>query len=202
MVIRFFGGRSSAARWELIYTQFDPFTGTGTANPALRHYSVRYPSLTQKCHGGFEIIISTQPTSSPTTLHTYIIVAVVLLFPTMLAVAGSLGKKLVRGTDFRRADFFLGPDLTLGALSAGLVNLLDISKDVQYTSNMTANLFFTSGYIAITFFLFIVILSLHQVWEKRDNQPRRQILTLGVASNLIGLSLLVLFVWLKLGGLV
>lgn len=67
---------------------------------------------------------------------------------------------------------------------------------------MTANLFFTSGYIAITFFLFIVILSLHQVWEKRDNQPRRQILTLGVASNLIGLSLLVLFVWLKLGGLV
>lgn len=141
----------------------------------------------------------TDQLSSNFLSHTYVVI-VALLFPTLLAIAGSVGKKLVRGTDFEKKDFFLGPDLTLGALSAGLVNLLDIAKDSHSSLTITASLFFTSGYIAVTFFLFIVILALHQVWEKRDNQPGRQILSLGVASNAIGVSLLALFVWLKLSG--
>src|ERR1700685_723542 len=97
--------------------------------------------------------------SSEFLSHTYVI-SVALLFPTLLAVAGSVGKKLVRGTDFIKTDFFLGPDLTLGALSAGLVNLLDIAKEVHSPESITPSLFFTAGYLAVTFFLFIVILAL------------------------------------------
>jgi hypothetical protein len=128
------------------------------------------------------------------------VIFVALLLPLLLAVAGSLGKKLVRGTPFRRSDLFLGLDLTLGALSAGLVNLLDLAKDAATVPNLTATLFFTAGYIATTFFFFLIILTLHQAWEKRENEPLKQILCLGVASNGIGLSLLLGFVWLKLSG--
>jgi hypothetical protein len=116
----------------------------------------------------------------------------------LLAVAGSLGKKLVRGTPFRRSDFFLGPDLALGALSAGLVNLLDLAKDAGSVRYLNEILFFTTGYIATTFFFFLIILTLHQAWERRQNEALEQILCLGVASNGIGLGLLLGFVWIKL----
>ena len=139
-------------------------------------------------------------TPIPLEVHRYIISGVVLAFPTMIALAGALGRKLVRGTDFRKSDFFIGQDLALGAISAGLVNLLEVAQDANSIPSLPISLFFTAAYIAFTFFLFIVILTLHQVWEKRENQPRRQILSLGIASNGIGMSLLVLFLWLKLHG--
>ena len=137
--------------------------------------------------------------SQPPFIQRYVIF-VALLLPLLLAIAGSLGKKLVRGTSFKRSDFFLGLDLALGALSAGLVNLLDLAKDAGAIPNLGASLFFKSGYIAATFFLFLIILTLHQAWEKRENEPLKQILCLGVASNGIGLLLLVGFVYLKLSG--
>jgi len=136
----------------------------------------------------------------PTDVHRYITFGIVLAFPTMIAVAGALGRKLIRGTDFRRSDFFIGPDLALGAISAGLVNLLEVAQSSASVQSLPISLFFTAAYTAVTFFLFIVILTLHQVWERRDTQPNRQILSLGIASNAIGLSLLVLFLWLKLHG--
>lgn len=136
----------------------------------------------------------------PAEIHQYITVGVVLAFPTMIALAGALGRKLIRGTDFRKSDFFIGQDLALGAISAGLVNLLEVAQDSASIASLPVSLFFTAAYIAFTFFMFIVILTLHQVWEKRENQPRRQILSLGIASNAVGLSLLVLFLWLKLHG--
>lgn len=145
----------------------------------------------------FTIIVVAQ--ESVPFIHRYIVL-VVLLFPVLLAVAGSMGKKLARGTDFRRGDFFLGPDMTLGALSAGLVNLLDLAKDAKTSSDITVSLSVTAGYIALTFFFFLIILTLHQAWERRENEPLKQILCLGVASNGIGLCLLIAFVWLKLSG--
>jgi hypothetical protein len=144
------------------------------------------------------MIIDNGSTNAP-FIQRYVIL-VVLMFPLLLAIAGSLGKKLVRGTEFRRSDFFLGQDLTLGALSASLVNLLDLAKDANSVHNLTESLFFTAGYIAITFFFFIIILTLHQAWEKRENERLKQILCLGVASNGIGLCLLLGFVWLRLSG--
>jgi hypothetical protein len=80
------------------------------------------------------------------------------------------------------------------------VNLLEVAQNANYVPSLPISLFFTAAYVAFTFFLFIVILTLHQVWEKRENQPRKQILSLGIASNGIGMSLLVLFLWLKLHG--
>ena len=145
-------------------------------------------------------LLSNPVGSIPPGIHRYIIFGIVLAFPTMIAIAGALGRKLVRGTDFRKSDFFIGQDLALGAISAGLVNLLEVAQNANAVPSLPISLFFTAAYVAFTFFLFIVILTLHQVWEKRENQPRKQVLSLGVASNGIGLSLLVLFLWLKLHG--
>jgi hypothetical protein len=130
------------------------------------------------------------------------IVLVAFLFPLLIAVAGAMGKILVRSNGISRKDFFLGQDLTLAAISAGLVNVLEIAKDTQPGKNEGFRLLFTGGYAGFSFFVFIIVMVLHQVWEKRDNpdQRKKQAFWLGCVSNGLGLFLLVLFMWLKLGG--
>jgi hypothetical protein len=130
------------------------------------------------------------------------IVLVAFCFPLLIAVAGAMGKILVRGSGISKRDFYLGQDLTLAAISAGLVNVLDIAKDAQPGKNEGFRLLFTGSYVGLTFFFFIVVMVLHQVWERRDNAEyhKRQVFWLGFASNILGLFLLFLFLWLKLGG--
>jgi hypothetical protein len=127
---------------------------------------------------------------------------VAFLFPMLIAGAGAMGKILVRSSGVSKKDFFLGQDLTLAAISAGLVNVLDIAKDAQPGVNQGFRLLFTGGYTGVTFFFFIVVMVLHQLWEKRDNQidHKKQVLWLGFVSNGLGLFLLILFMWMKLGG--
>ena|ERR1700743_3470820 len=130
------------------------------------------------------------------------IVLVAFAFPLLIAVAGAMGKILVRSNGVSRKDFFLGQDLTLAAISAGLVNVLDIAKDAQPGQNQGFRLLFTGSYSAFAFFVFIIIMVLHQIWEKRDNadQIKKQAFWLGCVSNGLGLFLLILFMWLKIRG--
>jgi hypothetical protein len=130
------------------------------------------------------------------------IILVAFAFPLLIALAGAMGKILVRSNGVSRKDFFLGQDLTLAAISAGLVNVLDIAKDAQPGQNEGFRLLFTGSYAGFSFFVFIIIMVLHQVWEKRDNadQRNRQAFWLGCVSNGLGLFLLILFMWLKIGG--
>ena len=131
------------------------------------------------------------------------IVFVAFLFPLLIAMAGAMGKILVRSNGISKKDFFLGQDLTLASISAGLVNVLEIAKDAQPAQNEGFKLLFTGGYAGFSFFVFIIVMVLHQVWEKRDNrdQQKKQAFWLGFVSNGLGLFLMVLFMWLKLGGL-
>lgn len=130
-------------------------------------------------------------------LRRYIVV-VILLFPVFIALAGALGKILIRGSGIAKKDFYLGQDLTLAAISVALVNVFDMAKDVQPPPDQGLKLFLTAGYAFVTFFLFICIMVLHQIWEKRDNQPSRQVFWLGIVSNVIGLVLLIVFMLMKL----
>jgi hypothetical protein len=128
------------------------------------------------------------------------IVLVAFAFPFSIALAGAMSKILVRSNGVSTKDFYLGQDLTLAAISAGLVNLLDIAKDAQPGQNLNTRLLFTACYSLLSFFIFITIMVLHQLWEKRDapEQKKKQAFFLGGVSNILGLFLLILFMWLKL----
>lgn len=129
--------------------------------------------------------------------------------PAILILCGAFARKLVRGTQWQVTDFFLGVELSLAALASALVHLFDISKivvvpptpatpatssiapDVAVVSNQMAA---TASFLAVTFFLMLWILSIHQDWEKRTNHVRGQVFWLGIACNSVGAGLFASFV--------
>jgi hypothetical protein len=141
------------------------------------------------------------PTPAEPFIKRYIVL-VAFAFPLFVALAGAMGKILVRSSGISRKDFFLGQELTLAAISAGLVNVLDIAKDAQPQHFEGFRLLFTGSFTGVSFFVFISVMVLHQVWEKRDNAAdlKKQAIWLGFVSNTLGLFLLFIFMWMKLGG--
>ena len=120
--------------------------------------------------------------------------------PLTLILSGVFAKKLVRGTSWIRSDFFLGVELSLSAMSAALVFLFDIATNSsdQNPENQK-DLAATGGFIALSFFLLLLVMSTHQDWEPQNNKPAKQIGWLGFFSNGIGAGLLVAFVLLVKG---
>jgi len=79
-------------------------------------------------------------------------------------------------------------DLQKAGSSGSLANSL-------LTSKMVA----TSSFLAISFFLLLWILSTHQDWEGRNQNPRGQFLLLGIGVNAVGVLLYASFVMLVKG---
>ena len=87
--------------------------------------------------------------------------------PVLLAILGVFGKKLARGgvtTGFKRQDFYLGPEFTLAAVSASLVNVFDLLKPGRAIPASREALLsnFIAGFFGLVLFLFV--LSIHQDW--------------------------------------
>lgn len=121
---------------------------------------------------------------------------IALVVPIVLILCSAVAKKLVRGSGWQRSDFFLGVELSLAAMAAGLVNLLDLTKPAlkgvnQLSAQKTAE---TAVFVAICFFLLLWVLSTHQDWERRPQSPKGQVIWLGVISNVIGAGLMIAFI--------
>lgn len=114
--------------------------------------------------------------------------------PLIFLIAGAIGKKLVRGAGWRLEDFFLGTELTLAAMSASLIHIFDLLETAA-GSPKTA---LAAGHVAISFCLFLIVLSLHQDFSVHTNR-RNQLFWLAGVSNLIGFALMFLFVLLVKG---
>lgn len=119
-----------------------------------------------------------------------------IVVPILLILCSAVAKKLVRGSTWQRSDFFLGVELSLAAMAAGLVNFLDLTKPAltnasQLSPQKTTE---TAVFVAICFFLLLWVLSTHQDWEKRTQNTGGQIIWLGVISNLVGAGLMVAFI--------
>lgn len=91
-------------------------------------------------------------------------------------------------------------------MSSCLLYLFELLKQVQTfrvakmpaPEEITSQLIVTGSFIAVTFFLLLLVLSLHQDWESTEDDSPRQILWLGFISNAVGLSLLASFIlWVK-----
>jgi uncharacterized membrane protein YdcZ (DUF606 family) len=122
---------------------------------------------------------------------------IALCVPILLLLCSALAKKLVRGSGWARTDFFLGVEMALAALASGFVNFLDLSKPALASPNVSVSALKTTEtavFVVLCFFLLLWILSVHQDWEKRAQNPKGQWFWLGGVANLIGAALMVTFI--------
>jgi hypothetical protein len=123
---------------------------------------------------------------------------IALVIPLLLLLCGAVAKKLVRGGGWKSTDFFLGVELALSALGSAMVYLYDLQKSAsgssQHAVSLPGKMVATSSFLAISFFLLLWILSTHQDWEGKNQNPRGQLLWLGIGGNLVGVLLYASFV--------
>lgn len=116
--------------------------------------------------------------------------------PLILIFCNAVAKKLVRGSRWQRADFFMGVELSLAAMASGLTNFFDLTKPalasgIAISAQKTAE---TAVFVALCFFFLFLILALHQDWEQRSQSPIGQIIWLGIIANFISAGLMIFFV--------
>lgn len=134
--------------------------------------------------------------------NTYV---VALGVPIILLFCGAFGKKIVRGNKWKRHDFFLGVQIMLGAITTSLIRLVDIAgqpvnqavsiDNTPFRNSITA----TTVYLALAFVLFLVVVSTHQDWEKKNSDPNGQIIVLVVTTNLLGILMIAAYIFLVKG---
>jgi len=123
--------------------------------------------------------------------------------PIVVILITALTKKIVRKTGFIWENFYLGVDLTLAASIAAAVNVADMMAQGRVpndpsgpTIGITATI-----YIIACFFLFVLQVAFHQDWSERPGSAKwKQVLVLGIASNIVGVGLLGCFILLKMKG--
>jgi hypothetical protein len=122
--------------------------------------------------------------------------------PIVLIVSGALAKKLVRGSNWQRSDFYLGVELSLAAMASALVYVFDLAKLTSSAATVPGlphKIAATASFLALCFFLLLWVLSTHQDWERRSQNPRGQLVWLGLLANIVGAGLLAAFVLLVKG---
>lgn len=123
--------------------------------------------------------------------------------PLILLLCGAIAKKLVRGGGWKYSDFFLGVELALAALGSAMVYFYDLQKLGMIPASppvpVADKIGATATFLAIAFFLLLWVLSTHQDWEGRTQNPRGQIVWLGLISNGVGIALFASFVMLVKG---
>jgi hypothetical protein len=124
-----------------------------------------------------------------------------LVVPLALLFCGSLSKKIVRGTNWERKDFFMGVEFTLAALSSALLYIFDLANGLSAADQIQSiglKLAITTSFIAITFCSLFIVIALHQEYEVSKSR-RKQIIYLCLISNLVGAGLIAGFVLLVKG---
>jgi ABC-type Fe3+-siderophore transport system permease subunit len=136
-----------------------------------------------------------------------------LIVPTILLFAGMLAKKLVRGKGWEPNDFYLGVELTLGALTSALLQIFDIIKEYQrlaqvaikaghqdppVTQDALVGVISIAGFVVVTFVLFLLVLTFHQDWEHEPDSGKKRWI-LGVLCNILGFALMFAFLLLIKG---
>jgi hypothetical protein len=119
--------------------------------------------------------------------------------PLILLISGGFAKKLIRGSGWAWRDFYLGIEFSLATMSAALVNIVDLAKGFTNIQNISENLIKTVLCLVGTFLFFIIIMCIHQDWENRDDNENAKRFLLAVCCNLLGASMLTVFVLLVKG---
>ena len=121
--------------------------------------------------------------------------------PIGLIIVTAFIRKLVRGSEWSKADFFLGVELSLSALTLAVVNFIDISRaSAKSSANMSPSIVISNGlFVAIIVVALLFVVSQHQDWEKKTQQPKMQVFWLGIVCNTLGAALFIAFIVLVKG---
>jgi hypothetical protein len=83
-------------------------------------------------------------------------------------------------------------------MASALVYVFDLAKltvaQTGVPSTLPQKIAATASFLALCFFLLLWVLSTHQDWERRSQNPRSQFVWLAVIANLVGAGLLATFV--------
>jgi hypothetical protein len=128
---------------------------------------------------------------------------IALGIPLILIFSGALAKKLVRGSEWQRTDFFLGVELSLAAMASALVYIFDLAKvpagGTQPAAMVSERIGATASFLVLCFFILLWVLSVHQDWERRVQNPTGQFLWLTLIANFVAAGLIAAFVLLVKG---
>lgn len=123
--------------------------------------------------------------------------------PLLLIFCGAIARKIVRGKNWERSDFYLGVELVLLSLGSALLYLYDLitiqSLTVEQSLVLAVRMRNVSVFLLTSFFLLLWVLSMHQDWQGRTGNSRKQFFWLVIFCNAIGIGLLASFVLLVKG---
>lgn len=126
--------------------------------------------------------------------------------PFMFLLLGAICRKLVRGSAWKREDFYLGIDLSLTGISSGLIYIFELlstkaAQDgcltlpcIAFRESVDLRLVADAVYIAFALAWLMLTLTIHQDQEKNTSAPKRQLICLGLLSNLVGAAVLGVFI--------
>jgi uncharacterized membrane protein len=111
-----------------------------------------------------------------------------------LILCVAIGQKLIRGNGWIRSDFYRGLDLAMTAFGLGVVHCYDLRKlgatELLSNASFAAKVGAAATFVLIAFCVLLVVLSIHQDWQSRDDHPRGQLIWLGLIANSVGFALL------------
>ena len=88
-------------------------------------------------------------------------------------------------------------------MASALVYIFDLAKlamtQTGSPSTLSQKIAATASFLALCFFFLLWVLSMHQDWEGRSQNPRSQFVWLAIIANLVGAGLLATFVLLVKG---
>jgi len=126
---------------------------------------------------------------------------VAIAFPLILLLCGAFVKKIGRSNGWKKSDFYLGNELLLSSIGAALLNVYDLTKAANKTdipNSYVGDFWASAGFLVVSFFTLMVIVSFHQDWESRTSRSRWQFFWLGIFCNSIGIFFFAGFViWVK-----
>jgi hypothetical protein len=134
-----------------------------------------------------------------------------LLIPVVFFGFTGLVKSIVK-KEWLWSNFYLGIDIALAALANGIVNIVDGVHQAESTPSISADfgnqMFYTAMCIVVAIGSLFGVMALHQRFEvladnpeiKRDRIKRG--IWLGIIGNLLGGSVLAMYIYLKLRRLV
>lgn len=140
------------------------------------------------------------------------------VIPSIFLAFGAVGKRIVRATHWEWADWFLGVELVLAAMSTGIMHAFDLGiklseilkqDNPSIPKEIGSQLITVIIFLVVTIVLFFFVVIAHQEWERvpgtstplgqKDWKEKWKLVWLAGICNLIGYALFAAFIFLVKG---
>lgn len=106
-----------------------------------------------------------------------------VVIPAVLVIGIAIPKKMSRGGDWERSDFYQGLELCWAALAAGLLNFFDLAR--ANPANVTLLVAVNAFYLVGALLVLLWVIERHQHWQSKSSS-RAQLIWLAIVCNGLG----------------